>query len=68
MMYGREIAITRTNWGFIDSNDEASGYTIKQIENTLHNSSSWNQWRDNIKSKYSNSTERNLDNLFRLYE
>ena len=44
--------------------DRVSGYTIKQLENALVGAKSWWQWRDNIKSKYSNPTEIYLDELF----
>lgn len=68
MMDGRETAATRTNLGFVDERDEVSGYTIKQIENTLSNTSSWKGWCNNIKNRYSNPTKNNLDKLFRAYE
>ncbi len=59
---------TRINEGFINSRDQVSGYTIKQIEDVLSYTSSWNNWRDNIKSRYSNPTKNNLDKLFKAYE
>ncbi len=48
--------------------DDVSGYTIKQIEDVLIHTSSWNDWRDNIKNKYNNATENNLDALFAHWE
>ena len=56
------------NNGFFDNRDEVSGYTIKQIEDVLSYTSSWNNWRDNIKNRYGNSTKTNLDKLFKAYE
>lgn len=44
--------------------DRVENYTLKQLEDALVGAKSWNQWRDNIKSKYSNSTEIHLDELF----
>ncbi|MDA3881741.1 MAG: hypothetical protein PF481_00480 [Bacteroidales bacterium] len=45
-------------------NDRVRGYTIRQIEDALIGQRTWNGWRDNIKNKYSNSTEDNLDDAF----
>lgn len=56
------------NNGFFDSRDGVSGYTIKQIEDVLSNTSSWNDWKNNIKNRYNNPTENNLDKLFKSYE
>ena len=44
--------------------DRVSGYTILQLQAALISSRSWWQWRDNIKSRYNNPTEENLDELF----
>ncbi len=44
--------------------DRVQGYTIKQLESALVGAKSWNQWRDNIKNRYSNPTEIYLDELF----
>ncbi len=44
--------------------DRVSGYTILQLQNALISSRSWWQWRDNIKKRYDNPTEVNLDELF----
>ncbi|AWG21746.1 hypothetical protein FFWV33_09435 [Flavobacterium faecale] len=45
-------------------NDNVDGYTIRQIEDALIGQKKWNDWRDNIKNKYENETENNLDALF----
>jgi hypothetical protein len=59
----------RTNKGYYnDPNDQVSGYTIRQIEDALVDQKTWNDWRDNIIRKYTNSTEDNLNRLFRAYE
>ena len=44
--------------------DNVHGYTIKQIEDVLPDTSSWNEWKNNLKNKYENDTEENLDALF----
>ncbi|RYC52150.1 hypothetical protein [Flagellimonas olearia] len=44
--------------------DRVQGYTIKQLEGALVGAKSWNQWRDNIKNRYNNTTEKYLDELF----
>lgn len=62
------IGYNGENNGFFDTKDEVSGYTIKQIEDVLSYTSSWNNWRDNIKNRYNNSTKNNLDKLFKAYE
>lgn len=58
-----------TNNGFEKPIDEVSGYTIKQIEDALDKTSSWNGWKDNIKNRYpSNHSKEHLDKLFKAYE
>lgn len=58
-----------TNEGYYNNfNDQVSGYTIRQIEDALVDQKTWNGWRDNIIRKYTNSTESNLNRLFRAYE
>jgi|GEM_PF-3394259 hypothetical protein len=44
--------------------DSVSGYTVRQIEDAIDNQRKWNDWRDNIKNKYNNATETNLDAAF----
>lgn len=44
--------------------DQVSGYSIRQIEDALKGQKQWNGWRDNIKNKYNNSSEGNLNALF----
>jgi hypothetical protein len=44
--------------------DDVSGYTIRQIEDALIGQRTWNEWRDNIKNSYNNATENNIDALF----
>ena len=44
--------------------DRVEGYTLKELESALVDARYWNQWRDNIISKYDNSTERYLTELF----
>ena len=44
--------------------DQVSGYTIRQIEDALDGSETWNEWITSIKNSYENETEENLDDLF----
>jgi hypothetical protein len=58
-----------TNKGYYqDEDDQVSGYTIRQIEDALKHKETWNSWRDNIISKYTNPTEEHLNRLFLAYE
>lgn len=45
-------------------NDNVTGYTIKQIEDVLSNTSTWQDWENNIRNNYNNATEGNLQALF----
>ena len=45
-------------------NDRVSGYTPKQLEESIKNIASWGPWKNSIKSKYNNPTEQFLDELF----
>ena len=49
-------------------NDDVHGYTIRQIEDALIGQREWNGWRDNIKNRYNNETEENLDELFAYWD
>ena len=40
------------------------GFTFRQIEDALMGRKSWNSWKENIKNRYDNDSERNLDALF----
>lgn len=61
-----------TNYGYgydaLDTEDEVSGYTIRQIEDVLGDTSSWEDWKNNITRKYNNGTEDNLDTLFNHWD
>ena len=48
--------------------DNVSGYTIKQIEDVLSTTSTWNDWENNIRNRYNNGTEDNLGDLFQAWE
>ena len=45
-------------------NDRVRGYTMRQIEDALKGQKTWNAWKNNIKNKYYNATENNLDAAF----
>ncbi|MDC3403066.1 hypothetical protein OAX38_02620 [Flavobacteriaceae bacterium] len=47
----------------ISDYDQVSGYNIRQIEDALNGQSSWTGWRNNIKNRYNNGTENNLEAL-----
>jgi hypothetical protein len=49
------------------ANDKVTGYTIRQIENSLMYQKTWNDWKNKIKNDYENSTENNLDQLFNYW-
>lgn len=58
-----------TNRGFIDSRDQVSGFTISQLEYSIKNVQSWNDWRDRligIKGGY--DYNNNITRLFGAYE
>lgn len=44
--------------------DRVRGYNVVQLQAALIGAKSWWEWRDNIKNRYNNSTEANLDELF----
>lgn len=46
------------------SEDNVSSYTIRQLEDALKGKELWDSWKNNIKQKYNNGTENNLDALF----
>ena len=54
----------RNEYGHAYPIDRVKGYSVKQLENCLIGAKSWWQWRDNIKRKYNNPTEKYLDELF----
>ena len=41
---------------------------IKKLSVALIGASSWNEWRDNIRNRYDNPTEINLDELFNNWQ
>lgn len=55
------------NNGANHPDDQVSGYTMRQIEDALKGQKNWNGWRNNIKNKYNNGTENNLDALFSFW-
>lgn len=52
----------------ISGYDKVTGYTISQIESALIGKRTWTAWRDNIKSKYNNTTEKHLDTVFDYWD
>lgn len=55
------------NNGATGVDDRVNGYTMRQIEDALISQRTWNGWRDNIKNRYTNGTENNLDALFAFW-
>ena len=55
-------------WGTPDIsksyNDQVSGYSIVQIENTLNSQRYWDDWRNVIINMYSNATENKVYEAF----
>ena len=47
--------------------DYTTGYTIKQIENSVKGSKTWQEWRDKLKNNYENTTENKLDIIFNYW-
>jgi hypothetical protein len=47
--------------------DQVIGYSIRQIEDALKGKRNWDDWKTNIKSKYSNGTKDNLDAAFNYW-
>lgn len=57
------------NFGSEDlSQDDVQGYTIKQIEDALNGQKSWANWNKNIKNKFDNGSENNLETLFNHWD
>ncbi|MCG8384287.1 MAG: hypothetical protein MJA30_02000 [Cytophagales bacterium] len=44
--------------------DRVSGYTIRQIEQSLKGARSWKKWRDNLRDQHINGSENRLNELF----
>jgi len=45
--------------------DKVTGFTIKQVENSLKGTNSWDKWRENVKKENtSSSTNEQIDELF----
>jgi hypothetical protein len=47
--------------------DQVSGYTIRQLEDAINATTTWNNWKNNIKNLYNNATENNLDAAFNYW-
>ena len=50
------------------SQDNVQDYTIRQIEDALQGQRTWHAWRNNIRNRYNNSTEGNLNTLFDYWD
>ena len=46
------------------SQDNVSGYTIRQIEDALLEKTTWSEWEQSIYNKFNNPTKEYLDELF----
>lgn len=47
--------------------DQVRGYPIRQLEDALRERETWDNWKTNIKHKYNNATENNLDAAFNYW-
>jgi hypothetical protein len=55
----------RNTYGTLSPQDRVTGYTINQIENSLKNTNSWGEWKENIKRQNpNNTTNQYIDELF----
>jgi hypothetical protein len=55
----------RDVYGSFHPQDRVSGYTIKQVENSLKNTNSWSEWKENVKRENPNNpTNQYIDELF----
>jgi hypothetical protein len=52
----------------ISGYDQVSGYTIRQLEDAVRERETWGDWKTNIKHKYNNATEDNLESLFNYWD
>lgn len=53
------------NYGFGGNFDLVDSYGIVDIQNAMiHNATTWNEWKTNIKNNYNNATKQHLDALF----
>ena len=52
----------------LSGSDQVSGYSIRQIEDSLEDERTWNGWENAIRTDHSNPTEGNLDDLFDFWE
>ena len=59
----RDLIDNNYRYGDTDlTGDLTSGYTIKQLENSL--GTTWNQWRINIINDHTNNSEQHVQNTF----
>ena len=54
----------RTVYGEAFPLERVNGYSIVQLEQALRGAKSWWAWRNNIRNRYTNPTEGNLNELF----
>ena len=47
--------------------DQVSGYNIREIENSLSSTKTFENWEQNIFNNYDNGTKNNLDALFNFW-
>lgn len=63
-----DAPINENNNGLsIQQGDSVTGYTIRQIENSLIGVRKWNDWRDEIINDHNNATENEVSELFDLW-
>ncbi|AWW30394.1 hypothetical protein DN752_09820 [Echinicola strongylocentroti] len=57
---------SKTSWNesYKEYRDQVTGYSIKEIEDVMENTSTWGVWKKNLKNNYTNETEIYLDSSF----
>ena len=68
-MHTRLRGVLVSLFGFGVSKDQVHGYNIVNIQNSIINShTSWNDWKNNIKTFTINDTKQHLDALFGAWD
>ncbi len=66
--FGNYTGVVRDMIDGFGWNDQVSGYTIRQIEDSLEDERTWSNWENAIRNDHVNPTENNLDDLFDFWD